>query len=231
MTDPYCPNLPTYCNILRDYAIHGQRYFDGLSGDVQKRIRGKLGGHIETDGYAIDTKFKSIKDKKSVSSPFRFLPMPKPGSDEFQASFFLPKIDIKSDDKYECSFNIIFWIDKDGGKTIAVRLEPPMQVKPSEEDADAHRYSHLQLTATCRSPDVATDLPAWAPQSYPGFPLAYRHPLQFFIGMVISVHGYNEKNRARFASQTIKDSMKTAAAAQTSVRIFAEMERTFGYSL
>jgi len=226
MPDAYRPDLPTFCDILRHYSRHGLIYFKELSDDMQRNIRLKLGGSIEDNDHEIDRKLASIKNGQQPG--LKFLPMPRPGGKDFRASFFLPRIHVDNDDNYTCSFLIIFWVEREGGKTIAIRLEPPMRLESTEEDADAHRYTHLQLTIAVKGPNIVTDFADWTPKSYPAFPLGYSHPLQMFVGMAIAAHGYSASSKKEYLRRAISDSMAEGNAALIAQKIFVELKRTFG---
>lgn len=224
MTDPYCPDLAAFCDILRDYSQHGLGYFKDQSQDRQQTLRQALGGSLENKYEEIERKLAEIKN--GSPSRLRFLPMPRPAGRDFMMSFFLPRIWRTDDQRYMCSFVVLFWVERELGKTIAVRLEP------SGEADDAHSYTHLQLTRTILSPTITspliTSLDYWVPESYPAVPLGYDHPVQLFVGMAVAVHGYRANNKKEYARAAIQDSMLQGASAIRARQILDEMKRMLG---
>ena len=206
MADPYRPDLAIFCNILLDYSRHGLAYFKRQSSQMQGKMRASLGGYLEDNGDQIAWKLARIS--KGNQSQLRFLPMPRPGGNDFKASFFLPRITRNDDESYTCSFIVVFWVDRDNGKTMAVRFEP------SGGLGDPHAYTHLQLTRKVTDPNITTSFEPWVPDSYPAFPLGYDHPLQLFVGMAVAVHGYSASNKREYVRAAIMDSMVMASRAR-----------------
>src|SRR5260370_41567716 len=140
MPEVYAPDLPTFCDILRDYSRYGLLYFRGQESATQQKIREALRGSLEDNADRIERKLAATK--KGDPASFGFLPMPKPGGNDFRAAFFLPHITSGLGANYTCSFALLFWIDRDMGKTVAIRIEPSGGVN------NAHAYTHMQLTRT-----------------------------------------------------------------------------------
>lgn len=218
MTVPYRPDLATFCDILRDYSRHGLLYFREQSSDTQGRIRSALGGGLEDSGDQIDAKFAAIK--RGGQSQLRFLPMPRPGGNDFKASFFLPRIDPGPGANYSCSFTVLFWIERDTGRTIAMRFES------SDGPGNAHAYTHMQLTRTIGA--MTTSFEQWIPDSYPAVPLSYDHPLQLFVGMAVAVHGYSANEKNEYVRAAMTASMAQGSALERARKILDEVRRILG---
>ena len=214
MPEVYRPDLSTFCDILRDYSQHGLLYFKNQTRDMQQKIRSALRGELEDNPEQIDHKLGTIK--KGGQSLLQFLPMPQPGGTDFKASFFLPRITRENSGNYTCSFIVIFWIERDMGKTMAIRIEP------SGDPGNAHAYTHMQLTRT--SGNITTSLENWTPESYPALPLGYHHPLQLFIGMAVAVHGYSRNDQKEYIRAAITDSMSQGSSALRARRILDEVK-------
>ncbi len=217
MAEAYRPGLATFCDILRDYSHHGLAYFKDQSTDMQQSMRAALSGGLEDNAYHIERKLAEIG--KGNRPQLQFLPMPRPAGRDFKASFFLPRITRNDDESYSCSFTVVFWIEKEKGKTMAVRFEPSGGI------GDSHAYTHLQLTRTIKDPNITTSFKPWVPDSYPAFPLGYDHPLQLFVGMAVAVHGYSASNKREYVRAAIMDSMVMAPRAR---RILEEAKSMLG---
>lgn len=222
MVDAYCPDLATFCDILRDYSLHGLAYFKDQSSELQRRMRADLQGSLEDDKYQIARKLVAIR--KGNQTQLGFLPMPRPGGNDFKASFFLPRITSNYDGNYMCSFIVLFWVDvgAEKGNTIAVRFDP------RGEAGNPHAYTHLQLTRTIKNPNISTGFEQWVPTSYPAFPLGYDHPLQLFIGMAVAVHGYTARDKGEYVRAAITESMAQGNAALRARKILEEVKRMLG---
>ncbi|MBR0894600.1 hypothetical protein JQ616_06545 [Bradyrhizobium tropiciagri] len=217
----YEPDLETFCDILRDYSRHGLTYFKTHSTALQGMLRASLGGHIEDNDDRIERKLATLK--KGGQADLSFLPMPKPSGKEIKAGFFLPRIVPGDEGKYQCSFEIIFWIERDRGKTFGMRFEPA-----GENPSDSHCYPHVQLTRQFDPPTVTTHLESWMPTSYPAIPLGYKHPLQLFLGMAVALHGYSANGKEEYARAVIIDAMRRGQAALRAKQILEEVKRMLG---
>lgn len=219
MPDQYRPNLSEFCNILRDYSRHGLSYFDTQSADTRQKLRESISMRLEDNAKQIEYKLGAIT--KGRHERLGFLPMPRPGGHDFKASFFLPRIATRIDDPewYDCSFVVVFWIERERGKTIAVRFER------SDDEDDAHAYSHLQLTKRIDDVSVATSFQDWIPDSYPAFPLRCDSPIQLFVCMVVSVHGYSANNKREYSRLTIEEAMTQGQAALRARNLLEEMKK------
>ncbi len=222
MADAYRPDLATFCDILRDYSRQGLTYFKDQPSELQQRMRADLAGSLEDDESRIAQKLAAIR--KGNQSQLRFLPMPRPGGNDFNASFFWPRITSSNDGSYRCSFIVLFWVEveADKGKTIAVRFDP------RGEPGDPHAYTHPQLTRTIRDLNITTGFEQWVPTSYPAFPLGYDHPLQLFVGMAVAVHGYTATDQGEYVRTAITESMAKGNAALRARKILDEVKRMLG---
>src|SRR5438270_11087300 len=128
----YDPSLIDFCDFLKDYALSGLKYFHGLDGRDQTRIRRRI-APIEDGEQQIEQKFNKAKYRNQTK--FNFIPMPKPTSD-FTASFFVPTFLFSDGDEFRCAFSLIAWIDHGDGRTISFRLEL------ADKDDSTHSYNH-----------------------------------------------------------------------------------------
>jgi hypothetical protein len=197
MDTRYRPDLDTFCDILRDYARHGLKHFKAQPDSVQRAIRAALENHIEDDEREIDVKFGAVK-REGPARELKFLPMPKPGGHDFRVSFFLPRFKRSDGGGYTCSFVVLWWIERDKGRTLALRVEP-------SEAGTAHAYTHWQFTREIGA--ITTSSEPWLPTSYPAIPLGYDHPVQLFMGLAAAVHGYGGSESAEFVRHRIREAM------------------------
>jgi hypothetical protein len=216
---PYDPPLADFCDILKDYSLSGLNFFRGLGARDQDRVRRTIGPTlIEDERQQIEYKFSQAKSRKSPS--FNFIPMPKPTGD-FAVSFFVPRFRFVEGGHFRCAFCLIAWVDHGDGQTISFRLEP------ADEDDTTHSYNHIQLSRSVRSPDMATTMPTWIPQSYPAFPLGLSTPLQFFAATTVAVHGYSRKDKALYIGKAIMTGSGESNAASRTLKVLTEIHRIF----
>lgn len=227
MSDPFHPGLDEFCEIIRIYARHGIAQYKELSGEVRRRIKRKFGMLLEDDITKLEVKLAKIK-RGSKADVF-FVPAPLAAHNDFQIALFLPSIEILGDGSYQCKFTIAFWIDKCGGKLMALRLEPP------DAETHAHSYCHLQITKTMKIKNGENELPletdqeSWVPVSYPGFAVEYGHPLHYFAGVAIAIHGYaRKKTQMEFVRKIVHDCFTQPQLANRARRIMDEIDRKFG---
>jgi hypothetical protein len=215
----YNPPLADFCDILRDYSLSGLSFYRNLAGPSKKEIFSQLGLLIEDDAQALEWKFSEVKNRRPQE--IRLVPMPKPSGTDFFASFFVPQFRFLPKKQFACSFSLLFWVNHDGGRTIAFRLEP------AGEGTNAHGYSHVQISQLVKFPRHETSLEKWVPTSYPAFPCRLEAPLHFFAAAAMAVHGFNAQTNSHYFASAITAAMQTGGSAERARRILSEVQRAF----
>ncbi len=218
-----------YCDLLKDYALSGLKYYNSVSENFKTRVMRHLHNKIESDEWNIRRQFNSIS--RGQDEIFGFLPMPKPSGNDFSLGFFIPKFRHMEKQKFLCSYDIMLWIDNDEngsvdqirrGKTIAFRLEP------ADQDSSPHAYPHIQISRAIRAPAIRTSVPKWVPESYPAFPMGLASPVGFFAAVVTSVHGYSKSEKDKYAPKILREAMSQGKAANRAPKILDEIDRLLG---
>ena len=116
------------------------------------------------------------------TSQLKFIPMPKRPQNAFERCFFLP-IRERTANGYESMVFELFVL-VDFINCLAFRFEP---AHPNS----SHDYGHIQLTTVLKRRTAPTTIPPWVPDSCPAFPMGTSDPLNLFLAMAVSVHGYS----------------------------------------
>ncbi len=118
----------------------------------------------------------TIEVMNSGTTNTRFIPMPNPRPNDIEYSFFMP-ISTSSG----TAFDLLLLCR--GDYWFGFRFEPA--------DRTTHEYGHIQMNRRMRGGEVCIPgPPEWLPTSYPAFPLRTSEPMQMFLSMIVSIHGY-----------------------------------------
>lgn len=111
-----------------------------------------------------------------------FIPMPNINHSGVQHCFFLP---IRMPEQGKAAFDLFLFVD--GKNCLGFRFEP------ADPPDSTHDYGHVQMNRSMFRKTIAVKgIPQWLPDSYPAFPIRSSEPLQMFLSMATSVHGYGK---------------------------------------
>jgi hypothetical protein len=122
-----------------------------------------------------------------------FIPMPTIYHTGIEQCFFLPIRE--ANDK--TSFDLLLLCE--ANNCLGFRFEPAQ--------LGTHDYGHIQLNRKMLGQTLPVEgLPDWVPESYPAFPLRTSDPVEMFLSMATSVHGYR-----RGMSELLRDVLNEPA--------------------
>jgi len=112
----------------------------------------------------------------------KFIPMPGEQPSGIEHAFFMP---IRIDDE-RTAFDLLLLCPRE--KCLGFRFEP------GDSGDTTHGYGHIQMNRAMCGGDLPVEgLPDWVPKSYPAFPLRTSEPLEMFLSMATSIHGYRKR--------------------------------------
>jgi hypothetical protein len=115
--------------------------------------------------------------------PHRFIPMPKHPKKGIERCFFLPVRQIQSGGSESVSFELLLLVEQTN--CLGFRFEPA-HARPG------HNFAHIQFSRSMlREKIPVSGIPLWMPDTHPAFPVLRAKPLEVFLYMVTSVHGYD----------------------------------------
>ena len=159
--------------LLRHYARKGLSEWRKLSPEARKPAENLLGLKIAGNDWEIQNTLQATKSTNSC-----FIPMPKVNHRGIERCFFLP---IGSPHENGMKFELVLVIDKEN--CLGFRFE-------TADSEGTHNYNHVQIT---HQMTLGTrGIPPWLPESYPAFPMGSAEPLDMFLYMATSVHGYGD---------------------------------------
>ena len=157
--------------LLRRYARRGLADWQKLP-QKKRRTCNQLGLKIIEKDWQIS----NMLSKNPTDS--YFIPMPKVNHRGVEHCFFLP---IRSPHKNGVKFELFLVVDKQN--CLGFRFE-------AADTKGTHNYNHVQITRQMTL--SAKGIPTWLPESYPAFPISSTEPLDMFLYMATSVHGYKD---------------------------------------
>ena len=158
--------------LLRLYATRGLAEWQNLVPLEERRItRDRLGLKIVENEWEIQNTILS-----TTNPNLRFIPMPRVNHSGIKHCFFLP---IGSPHENGMKFELFLVVDEEN--CLGFRFE-------TADSEGTHNYNHVQIT--CQMTLSANGIPPWIPKSYPAFPMGSAEPLDMFLYMATSVHGY-----------------------------------------
>jgi hypothetical protein len=178
--------------LIRFYAYRGVSDWGGASPDLKSRASICLGPkHIAENQGHVDRAI-NMSFKNHLSDSYFYIPMPA-HSKKIEQAFFMPIRDLSNKNPM-ISFYLFIIVSKNksvGGiasHCLAFRWEPV------DRETNSHAYAHVQL---CTSTAIRTlphvEIPNWLPVSYPAVPIGSSDPINMFLLMVTSIHGYPER--------------------------------------
>jgi len=162
------------------YAKRGVRYWESAVKDATKtRALRLLQNQVATNDDEVKVIINSVR---SGAKRVLYVPMPKAHRADIELCLFLP---VRVDDN-KTSFELLMLLESDE-RCLAFRFEP------ADPGDTTHGYGHIQMNRRMEGGvrDVA-GLPGWVPKSYPAFPLRTSEPIEMFLSMVTSIHGYRK---------------------------------------
>jgi hypothetical protein len=171
--------LDDIIDLMQAYARRGisdWRSAKSTSDQTKQRVRVLLKNQVaEREEEAVH----AIASITSANPRQLFIPMPKVHHKHIEQCLFLPF----RDGANNASFDLLLLC---GGKNcLGFRFEPPQR--------GTHRYAHIQMNQKMLRGDnllKIAGLPDWVPTSYPAFPMCTSDPVEMFLAMTTSVHGY-----------------------------------------
>ena len=163
------------------YSRRGLADWKRVSYQVSRIARNCLtnAGIAETEKEA-DLAIHEFWDPEDTSR-LKFIPMPSRRKKGTERCFFLPIRLRKANGSESMGFELFVLVK--GKSCLAFRFEPA-------HGNSVHGYGHVQLTKVLKKKTAKTPIPSWIPDSYPAFPIGTSDPLDVFLAMAVSVHGY-----------------------------------------
>lgn len=177
---------------MKAYALRGREDWKRAPKWLKDRARECLGNKIAENEYeasrTIDATSKGAWDER-----YRFIPMPNVNHNGVAQGFFLPIREAVKGGADQVSFDVFLLVDKDN--CLGFRFEP------ADLPNSSHGYCHVQMNVVMfRESMEVKGIPSWLPKSYPAFPIRVADPLQMFLSMAISIHGYGNDYTGGMAS-------------------------------
>ena len=179
--------------LILEYSEKGIRDWNDVSYDLQTKSRRCLANAIVERGDDVERMIGNTQ-----ASP-QFVPMPKVSRRGFEWCFFLPKM--KNGNL--TSLILFLLVNRARQNCLAFRFESSgrqdtphglaFRFESSGRQDTPHGYPHMQFTrriAESSSVENFHGVPEWLPDSYPAFPIPAHDPLEMFLCMVTSVHGF-----------------------------------------
>ena len=158
--------------LLLGYANRGLvEWQNCVSAEDRQIICGRLGLKIAENKWQIQNAIRSPANSNSW-----FIPMPKVNHRGIKHCFFIP---IGSPYENEMKFELFLVVDEQN--CLGFRFE-------AADSGGTHNYSHVQITPQMTL--SVKGIPLWLPESYPAFQMGSSEPLDMFLYMATSVHGY-----------------------------------------
>lgn len=161
--------------LMKAYAVLGMNEWRHAGQEIKEKASRLLGKRLaQNDGQAEAAIKSLVRDEKR---PY-FIPMPQPRPD-IAYSYFMPM-----SDEVGTSFDLLLHCRDD--KWLGFRFEP------ADPKASSHNYGHIQMNRRMEGGGsiAVPGAPDWLPTSYPAFPLRSSDPVEMFLSMITSVHGY-----------------------------------------
>lgn len=140
---------------------------------AQFALSNRIAEHEWQAFRTIDANLKGGSDERCM-----YIPMPMINHRDILHCFFSP---IKLEG--EMAFDLVLIVGDD--QSLGFRFEPADKTEDS-----SHGYGHVQFNHLMQKSIEVKGIPKWLPDSYPAFPMTSSEPLQMFLLMATSVHGY-----------------------------------------
>jgi len=164
---------------MKAYALLGISDWRQVARRTQVRAQRLLGNRLAEHEWDAATTIDSILNGRKGP---KFIPMPNQAPAGIAHSFFMPtRIDAD-----RTAFDLLV-LCKDSADCLGFRFEP------ADHGVTNHAYGHIQMNRRMDGSALAVSgLPQWVPTSYPAFPLRTSTPVEIFLSMVTSIHGYRK---------------------------------------
>jgi hypothetical protein len=176
-------------NFMKAYALRGIRDWRHASSAIKTRAQRLLPDRLaQSDREAEATIYSIRKGMKKA----RFIPMPDPQPSRIDHSFFMP---IRIDDN-RTAFDLLILCPLARGTAVQATTEKCLgfRFEPADADDTTHAYGHVQMNRAMEGGELMVGcLPDWVPESYPAFPLRTSEPLEMFLSLATSIHGYRRR--------------------------------------
>lgn len=135
----------------------------------------RIASHEWEANRTIDANLKGGADERGM-----FIPMPMVNHSDILHCFFLP-----FNHEGKMAFDLVLIVVTE--QSLGFRFEP------ADPPDWTHGYGHVQMNRSMfRKTMEVSGIPQWVPDSYPAFPIRSSEPLQMFLLMATSVHGYGK---------------------------------------
>lgn len=168
-------------SLMKAYARRGIEDWKSVKAPTKAKTLSLLGNHrLAQNPQESDNAIPQAI--RSQNARILFFPMPNKnhGKHIEQCLFSLRRIDDS-----RTSFDLLLLCHD--GQWLGFRFEPP-------DDIGSHGYSHVQMCRKIKAHGAGDDdvegLVDWVPDHYPAFPVRASDPLQMFLSLVTSVHGF-----------------------------------------
>jgi len=168
--------------LMQRYARRGISDWNAERGEAKGKayiaLANKIADKVEDADRTINASLKGAGDERCL-----FIPMPMINHDKIKYCFFLP---IRMPEEGKAAFDLFLFVD--GDNCLSFRFEP------ADLPDRAHGYAHVQMSIKMfRKNFEAKGIPVWLPDSYPAFPLRASDPLEIFLSMATSIHGFGAR--------------------------------------
>lgn len=165
--------------LMKRYAMHGIAHWGHNTPDhVKQRAAIALSSsNIAENDHEVQQTIKTLN-----AAARKFIPMPRINHAGILSCFFLP-IRTANGENVRFAFDLFLLVDNEN--CLGFRFEP------ADSPDYAHAYGHVQMNCKMLGGSLTVNgIPQWLPDSYPAFPICSSDPLQMFLSMTTSVHGY-----------------------------------------
>ena len=167
-------------SLLKAYARRGIEDWKSVTKDTSDKTLSLLGYHrLVQNPQQSDNAIPHVISGKEARILFFPMPNKNQGKHIDQCLFSVRRVDDN-----RASFDLLLLCPN--GKWLGFRFEPP-------DDIGSHGYSHVQMCRKIKSHDASDEVEGlvdWVPDHYPAFPVRGSGPLQMFLSLVTSIHGY-----------------------------------------
>lgn len=165
--------------LMTKYAERGIAHWENAPLPVKQRALAALSSNVAEKSWEVQNTIKSLN-----GAGRKFIPMPRINHAGILFCFFLP-IRTANGENVRFAFDLFLLVDDDNYNCLGFRFEP------ADPPDHAHAYGHVQMNCKMLGGSLPVNgIPQWLPDSYPAFPICSSEPLQMFLSMTTSVHGY-----------------------------------------
>lgn len=162
--------------------------------EIARRLGCKIAEQIHDVRLTIGSSYS-----ENTRSELRFIPMVTNASG-IEYAFFLPIREHGSNGISRLSFDLYLVVDD--VNSLGFRWEP------ADTEDSRHCYGHVQMCKKLIRKNIEpSGIPSWIPDSFPAIPISTTDPLQMFLSLTTSVHGFGggllSELRAMFPEATV----------------------------